>query len=184
MAELDARYARALFDLSRENGTLAKCIEHAAIVRDALQTDECRSIMEHPHISASEKSKFLDSVFAGGINSLLNDFLNLLISKNRQNIMVAALNSFIEMGKQVSGKVRAECVSAAKLDKNQISTLQTKLSKKLHKQVDLSVKVDPALIGGLYIYADGHYMDFTVKKRLNDMKNFVKSGEWLDGPQA
>lgn len=176
MAELDVRYATALFNFTQESGTLQECLEEALIVRDALQTDECRSILEHPHISGSEKSMFLDQIFSGGVNEQLNGFLNLLISKNREKIMASTLTTFIDMGNRVSGKVEANVVSAAKLDKNQVSALQSMLSKKLGKQIDITLQVDPSLIGGLYIFADGHYMDCTIKKQLSDMNKMLKAG--------
>jgi len=174
MAELSTRYATALFELTQESGTLGQCLEQAVIVRDTLKTEECRSILEHPHISGSEKSVFLGEVFAGGISDQLSGFLNLLISKNRENIMSSALSVFIDMANSVSGRTEANVVSATALDENQISALKSALSKKLGKQIDLTLQIDPSLIGGLYVYADGHYMDCTVKKHLNDMKKSVK----------
>ena len=174
MAELDVRYATALFELTQESGTLSQCLEQAPIVRDALVTDECRSIMEHPLISGSEKSAFLGEAFADGINDQLSSFLNLLISKNREGIMAPALTKFIDMGNRASGKVEASVVSAAELDENQVSAIKSVLTKKIGKRIDLTLQVDPSLIGGLYIYADGHFMDCTIKNQLNEMKNSVK----------
>jgi F-type H+-transporting ATPase subunit delta len=174
MAELSTSYATALFELTQESGTLEQCLEQAVVVRDALAGSECRSILEHPHISGSEKSAFLDKVFAGKIDQRLNDFLKLLIKKNRESIMPSALTVFINMGKRISGLAEANVVSAEELDNAQVTALKGTLSKKLGKQVELTLQVDPSLIGGLYIYADGHYMDYTIKKQLIDMKKCVQ----------
>ncbi|MCL2699172.1 MAG: ATP synthase F1 subunit delta [Defluviitaleaceae bacterium] len=184
MAELSVRYATALFELSRDGGTLGECLKQAVVVRDALSAKECRSIIEHPQISGAEKRVFLDNVFAEGLNGHLNNFLSLLISKNRESIMTSALTTFIDMGNRVSGKTDAEVVSAVALDEGQIAVLKAKLEKKLGKTVDITTQVDPSLIGGLYVYADGHYMDHSIKKQLKDVRSNLKHGEWLDGPQA
>jgi F-type H+-transporting ATPase subunit delta len=174
MAELDVRYATALFDLTREKGTLAECLTQAAVVRDALSTADCRSIIEHPLISGAQKRQFLDNAFGGGLNEHLNGFLSLLISKNRESIMASALATFIEMGNRVSGKTDAEVVSAAELSEAQIMALKATLEQKLNKRVDINCQVDPALIGGLYVFADGHIMDHTVKKQLKDIRHSLR----------
>ena len=175
MAQLNARYATALFELSLENGILDECFEQAVVVHDALKTDDCRKIMEHPHISGDEKRAFLHEVFSGVLNQHLNGFLHLLIAKNREGIMPSSLSAFIEMTDSFKGRAKASVVSAAPLDDNQASALQGTLSKKMGKQVEVSWKVDPSLIGGLYIYADGCYINRTIKEQLSEMKKSIKS---------
>jgi F0F1-type ATP synthase delta subunit len=54
--------------------------------------------------------------------------------------------------------------------------MKTVLSKKLNKDVDLSLKIDPTIIGGPYILVDGYYLDWTVKTRLRDLTVYMKEG--------
>ena len=175
MAELSIRYATALFELSLENGSIDECFEQAVVVRDILKTDDCRKIMEHPHISGDEKRTFLHEAFSGSLNPHLNGFLHLLIAKNRESIMPSSLSSFIEMTDSFKGRAKAGVVSAVQLDDNQIAALQSTLSRKMRKKVEMSLKVDPSLIGGLYIYADGCYINRTIKEQLSEMKKSIKS---------
>ena len=172
MAELSLRYAASLFDLSLESGTLDQCLAQAATVRDVLQTGECRSIMEHPHISGIEKRSFLSAVTGNG-NDLLNRFLHLLIAKHRETVMISALDEFIRLGNSYYGITEASVVSAFALDEQRIAALKDLLSRKLGKQVDISLRVDPTLIGGFFFCVDGFYVDCSVKSQLNRMKKSV-----------
>ena len=175
MAELKVRYASALLDLAVEDGVLSECLDQAVFVRDVLQTGECRSFIEHPHIRGADKRRFLDSVFAGVHDNLIG-LLYLLIARSYENLMIPALTTFIEMVKLHSGSAAANIVSATELNEGQISEVKDMLSRKLGKEVEISSITDPSLIGGFYIHVDGRLIDCTVKKYLSDLKNHIKKG--------
>ena len=61
-------------------------------------------------------------------------------------------------------------ISAVALKQAQISALETLMSKKLNAPVELSLTVDPSIIGGLSIRAGGYLLDRTVRTQLRDMK--------------
>jgi len=176
MAELSRRYAAALFELSRDKGALDPCFEQAFVLRDILQTDECRGVLEHPHISPSEKRAFLSEAFSGKLNEQLQNFMSLLITKNRASIMISSLTAFIDMVHHARGRIEARVVSATALDEGQIRALGAVLSKKLHKEVDILLEVDPSLIGGFRVHVDGRFMDYTIQRQLADLKNCMKNG--------
>ena len=180
MAELNVRYATALFDLAAECGMLNEYFDQVVAVRDALQSDEGRSFMEHPDISDKDKHEFLEAVFAGNLYDDIKGFLYLLIAKNREKLIVPALSAFIDLVDSHNGKTTAAVVSAVQLNEQQISSLKNVLEKKLNKQVEISAKVDSSLIGGLYIHVDGYFIDYTVRKQLNDLKDSIKGGTYDD----
>ena len=176
MAELSTRYAAALFELALERGMLNEYLEQAVFVRNAMQLDECQKFMEHPHISKMYKCEFFDNVFGKDMHGDLRGFLYLLVNKNRENVILSALEDFISMGDSHNRKTTATVISAAMPEEQQIAALRDMLSKKLNKQVEISVKVDPLLIGGLYIYVDGYLIDRTIKKQLKNFKDSIIRG--------
>ena len=170
MAQLSARYAAALFELALENGNAALYREQAVLIRDALNSEECRSVIEHPRVSGAKKKEFLSSVFAGGISEDLLGFLYLAIDKNREGFILPGLNAFIARLDEFAGRTGATVVSADALSEAQLGALRELIGKKLGKEVDITYRVDPSLIGGFYIHADGYLLDRTIKKRLREMK--------------
>jgi len=184
MAGVSRRYGRALYNLAKERGTLDVCLGQAAIVRETLDSPECRSVLQHPHISREEKHAFIQSVFSHGLEEPLQDFLLLLITRGRAAIVSDALAEFIELGMHWRGEVEAYVVSAVPLREEQVSALREALVKKTGKQVEMIPEVDPALIGGFCIAVDGHCIDRSVKKRLEDMRNSIEKGEGFDGTQT
>jgi len=173
MAQVSTRYGKALYDLALSNGSLDTSLSQAALVRDAFELPESRRILQHPEISRAEKRAFIDRVFSGALNETLYDFLLLLISKNRMSIAVDALSVFIELGRSWRGEVDACVTSATALRPEQVSALQAVLKEKLGKQVDMILRVDPSVIGGFSVAVDGHCVDRTVKKQIDDMRDSI-----------
>ena len=174
MRGLEARYANALYELSLESGDPGAFAEQAVFLRGFLEDGDCRRIFNHPHVPASDKHKLLTDAFSGRVHSDLLGFLRLAVDKNREAFIIPALNLFIETHKRGGNKTTARVASASALSESQISALKTILEKKLNKETELIINIDPSLIGGLHIHADGFFFDFTLKKRIKDIISDMK----------
>jgi len=174
MARLNAIYASALFDLAVESGADNEYVQQAILLRDALNNDECIRILKHPRIEAQEKFELFSKAFSGHINDNLMGFLHLVIVKNREAFLLPALAELIAMLEHFQGKATAKVLSATELRENQVAKLRGVLSQKLDKDVEVSLKVDPSIIGGQHIDVDGYYINWTVKNRLRDLTAHMK----------
>ena len=174
MAQLSAIYATALFDLASESGVTHEYLEQAIFLRDVLGSADVQAVILHPQISAREKTGFLQGALSGHIRDDLMGFLRLVIDKNRESFLLPALALFIERLKASEKKTTAYITAVTELDEEQAETLIGVLSRKLSKEVELEVTVDPSVIGGFSVYVDGYLIDRTVKKQLQDMKTSVK----------
>jgi len=178
MERLSALYASAMFDLAKELEAIDDFLAQAVLIRDSLQEEDCRRILVHPHIPAKEKQEFFRKAFAGHIHKDLLGFLFLVAEKNREAFLLPALTALIEMINRHNRRVAAKAFFATALDKPQVAAIKDVLSKKLSKEVEVSQKVDPSVIGGPYILVDGYYLDWTVKKRLRDLTVAMKESSY------
>ena len=176
MAEVSTRYGTALYDLVMESGDLDESLKQAVFLQRALAKPELHQVMAHPHVSAEEKLRLIQSSFPGAFNAQLTGFISLLITKNRASFIGEALREFITLANRAQGRIDAHVVSAAKLDEMQILEIRRLLARKLGKEATISLEVDPSLVGGFAIYVDGHTVDGTVKRRLQDMRDSIVKG--------
>ena len=176
MERLSTLYASALFELALEKGLTDEFLAQATLIRDSLHDEQCVRILVHPHIPTAEKQGFFTKTFAGHIQADLLGFLFLVADKNREAYMLPALTSLIGMIERYKGKVAAKIYFAASLDNGKLEMMMKTLSRKLGKVVDVTLVVDPTVIGGPYIFVDGYYLDWTVKKRLRDLTVHMKEG--------
>jgi F-type H+-transporting ATPase subunit delta len=175
MAGLSVRYATALFELAKENGSLDESLPQAVFLRDTLKDPDCQRIVSHPHISAAEKMDFFNKTFAGYVNEDLLGLICLAVAKDRESFLVPALSAYIDMVNRYKRQTTAQVISASPLSEGQVNALKDMLSGKLDKKVDVTVKIDPNVIGGLTIYVDGFMVDSTLKKRFYDMEKELKA---------
>lgn len=173
MADLGIRYATALFEISQSGGMLKEYLEQAQLIYGQLKEDGALLVLTHPRISAEEKFAFFKEAFGDSIDRDLEGFVHLVISKNREAYLLPALAKLIEMIQYHQNQTTAKVVSAVPLTDAQAAQLAAVLSKKLGKEVAITVVVDPSQIAGLSIYADGYLIDRTVKSMLRDMKDVL-----------
>lgn len=174
MERLSLIYASTLFDLALENGAAHEFLEQAEYLRDVMRDKDFLQVLVHPHIHAKEKHGFFEAAFSGKIHEDLLSFLCLASEKNREKYIPAALDALIDMIERHLGRAMAKVVVAADIDDRQIEHMKSMLSEKLNKEVDVSLEVDPDIIGGPYIFVDGYYIDWTVRKRLGDLSSYMK----------
>jgi len=177
MARLSTRYATAFFDLAVERGTVDALISQVIAAKDYLSDDDFKNFINHPNISKDEKYKFLDDTFAnaflGGIHADLKSFLHLLVTKSRESIMLAALGEFVRMANNFNRKTVAHVTTATPLTEAQTQQVKSDLSAKLGKQIELTIDVDPSLIGGVMINVDGLLIDQSVKNQLAKLASAI-----------
>ena len=73
-----------------------------------------------------------------------------------------------------SDMITALVTSAQELSETQHSQLSDLLARKTHRQVNISLTIDPSVLGGLCIYMNGYLFDHTIKKQLSDIKACIK----------
>jgi len=176
MERLSVIYASALFDLAQKKDAVDEFLDQAVFLRDSLSDKDFQSVLVHPQITANEKHDIFRNAFAGQIDEDLLGFLYLVADKNREVYLIPALNTLIGIIERHNKIVMARVLSAAPYDEEQAGSLRAILSEKLDRHVELELKVDPSLIGGPYIFVDGYYIDWTVKKRLRDLTIHMKEG--------
>ena len=176
VADLRTRYAKALFELSVERGLTADYLEQAAFISSALADEDFRRIISHPRISMAQKYAFLDGAFAGRIHDDLLGFMRLTVTKNREEFLAPAMDALVEMLRSHHNFTTAKVVSAVTLTSEQQNQLKVVLMRKIGKQIELNIEVDPSIMGGFRLHVDGFIFDRTVKRLLKDMKENIGKG--------
>jgi len=176
MERLSVIYASALFDIALQQDAVDEYLSQSIFLLDYLSDEDFYRVLIHPQIPASKKHEMFRTAFAQNINEDLLGFLYLVADKNREANLVPALEALVGFFQRHKRIVTAKVLSASEYDDKQAESLRDILSSKLDKHVELDMKVDPTLIGGPYIYVDGYYIDWTVKKRLHDLTIHMKEG--------
>ena len=170
------RYASALFDLAKEAGSLDKVAGELRIFQGMLDgSPELTRLVRSPVFSADEQTRALGAVLAkSGVTGLTGNFLG-LIAKNRRLFIVSdVIKGYRSLLARHKGEVEAEITSAAPLSESQLTALRASLKASLGKDVAVSARVEPSLLGGLVVKVGSRMVDSSIRTKLNSLKNAMK----------
>ncbi len=173
---LAARYAKSLVDLAVEKNQLEAV--HADIKYLEAVCDSSRdfvSLLRSPIIKADKKEKILEAVTTGKVSALTAAFNKLLVIKGRESELPEIITAFIDQYNKIKGITKATLTTAVELGADVKKAIESKLASEAQlSNVQLSTKVNEALIGGFVLEFEGKLVDASVARDLRDIrKQFV-----------
>lgn len=176
MAKIETRYANALLELTGQSKHPESDLAQAALVRDALGGEDVRAFLTHPRIPKQAKYDLLRNSFSGIVSDHWLGFLQLMVRKNRVDYLLPALGEYIVQAGRRLGRTQASIISAQPLSPQQIESIRSVVARHVNMQVTIKTAVDPDVLGGFYVLADGHVFDATIRYQLNRLKEYLKKG--------
>lgn len=181
VAPVAYRYARSLMELALEQGTLDVAnADMALIANTCTASRELTVLLSSPVVKADKKADVLEKVFAGKVSEITNRFIGILVRKGREGLLPQVAAAFTELYKQHKGIVTAEVTSAVPLTDDTRKRVQELANAKFPgKSIELTEKVDPALVGGLTIRIGDEQYDGSVSRRLNDLRREFSKNPYI-----
>lgn len=175
-AGIAARYATALFEISRESDAVAALEADVGAIDAALkESADLRDLIASPVYSRDDQFRAVAALAAKmGLGSAVASTLGLMAQNRRLFVLpqfVAALREMIAADK---GEVTAEVTAAAPLSKAQAEALAASLKARVGKTVKLNVSVDESLIGGLIVKVGSKMIDTSIRAKLASLQNAMK----------
>lgn len=176
MAGVAGRYASALFELAEEERQLPAAEKDLAAFQELLdESEDLRRLVRSPVFSSEEQGAALSAVLErAGIGGLVANFLKLIVRNRRLFAIPEIIRAFRSMCARARGEVEADVVSAFPLKDDQMQALKSTLKSTVGKDVQVSVKVDPALLGGLVVKIGSRMIDSSLRTKLNSLKTRMK----------
>ncbi|MDR2367641.1 MAG: ATP synthase F1 subunit delta [Deltaproteobacteria bacterium] len=148
---LAKRYAKALLSLGQEDGKYREYgAELSGFLSDIEATGEAGRALVSPFYPKDQRGKALAAILEkGSLSQLVKNFVNLLHDKGRLDILGPIVQAYSGLCDELEGLVRGTLTSATPLSDSQISAIKGALNAMSGSKVELEVKVDPSIIGGL-----------------------------------
>lgn len=160
------RYARALLDVVLPQGDPAAVKADLDRLAAAVEENvELRHFLRHPAVPA-EKKKAAVRALAKGITTDAQRLVELLVDRQRTEILADVARQFTRAWNAHRGVVEAEAVSAQPLDETERRDILAAVAKATGRTVELTAAVDPSLLGGVLLRMEGRVYDGTVRSRL------------------
>jgi len=173
---VSGRYASALFELASE----AESVDETGTGLKAFQalldsSEDLTRLVRSPVFSAEDQIAALEAICAkAGIDGLALSFIK-LVTKNRRLFSIAdMIKAYGTLLATAKGEVQAEVTSAENLSDKHVNDLKAALKASIGRDVQLSTRVDPSILGGLIVKVGSRMMDNSLKTKLQNLKIAMK----------
>lgn len=165
---LAGRYAAALFQAASAKSEAPKV--QADLVLAAKILSEKTSVLRHPRVSLADKKKLLKDCLGSAVGTTALRFLELLVDKKRYDLFVLASAVYGRLLAEKSGTAKAVVRTARPLSADAQKLLMARLKTFAGKEIELDVKEDPELIGGLTVKIGDWVLDSSLRGQLRRMR--------------
>ncbi len=170
------RYATALFELAREANAI-DAVKADLDRFDALiaESADLLRLIRSPVFSAAEQRHALSAVLQrAGIGGLAEKFLKLVTTNRRLFAVRDMLKAFRDLVADQKGEATAEVTVAEALKDDHVAALKSTLKAVSGKTIDLRVKIEPAILGGLVVKLGSRMVDTSLRTKLNAIRQAMK----------
>lgn len=178
---LAARYAKALLDLSAEQGQLEYVFTDMqwlqAVTR---QSRDLLNLLRSPITNSELKNKAITAVLQNNVNPLTQKFVSLLISKNREAFLPEVADSFIEQYKQHKNIHVATLTTAMPVSDTIKNNIIAKVKQESgYDNIELVEKINPDIIGGFVLELGDKMVDASIAYDLRTVAKQFKNNDFI-----
>jgi F-type H+-transporting ATPase subunit delta len=166
-------YSLALVELAKEKGILPQIRAVAEDLLSALSLDELRTFLSHPRVPAAGKREVLLRLVSDKAPVEMRNFLNLLIDRAKEQLLVPIFESVIELTLQAEGFRIVELISALPLSETEQQEIRLNLEKSWQTKISIQYRVNPNLLGGIIIRSGDELIDGSLAGQFNALKELL-----------
>lgn len=101
------------------------------------------------------------------------NFISTVLEIDRFKPMIQSKELILRSLRKASGKEKAELIFAKEPSSGDIENIKKSIEKKIGNEVDIEVRVDPEIFGGVIVKVANKLFDNSIKSQLNNIKNIL-----------
>lgn len=167
------RYARALFELGKEEGSLSGLSTTFASMAEAYQgSAELREVLDNPLVPEEKREAILIELAEKiGAGETAKRALRLIARHRRLRALPDIARHLARVVDDDAKIVRAQVISAAPLSEAYLARLKAEIEKATGNKVTVETSVDPSLIAGVITKIGDRVVDGSALTRLRSLRS-------------
>jgi F-type H+-transporting ATPase subunit delta len=168
-------YAKAAFEFASAAGRIDAWSGMLSLAAVAVDVPQVAELLKNPRLTSDKKVQTLVQLFGSDIDEAFRNFVSTLGDNDRLDVLPTIRELFEELKAEAEKTLDVEVQTAFELTPAQLQTLAAALSKRLDRTVNPQQVVNPALIGGVVIRAGDVVVDGSVRGKLSQLAESLKS---------
>ena len=165
------QYAEALFNVSTQSGSEKAVRNSLKMVNSAIKASpEFRAFLFSKRITEAQKATAVKEALGMECHPIVSEFIGLVTDQNLVQLFSLIEKSYIKIFDHKLNYLFVIAHVSSELSDRESEELKESLESALGKSMDLSVKVDPNLIGGIKLRVGNKFMDASIQNQLENMR--------------
>jgi F-type H+-transporting ATPase subunit delta len=172
--ETSNRYARAIFQLAKENNELEIVEENIKEFLKVYKSNlDLQNFIKNPTETVSNQLKVISKISdAMNLKKIFKNFLSLVVVK-RIFFIKKILESFINLSANQRGELSAKLISSKVLSAKELENVSSELSESIGSDISFDYTVDDNLIGGFKMQLGSLMIDTSIQNRLKKYEQIM-----------
>lgn len=175
-ARVARRYAKALFALARDARALDAVGAELGELRNGFTDPAVVEVLASPTMTATRLKTVVKNLATQmRLSELVANFLGVLAENHRIDQLPAAVDHFEALHDRALNRIRVSIRSAAPLAVARQRDLIAKFERLSGKTVLATIAVDPRMLGGVMVEAEGKVFDGSLRTQLEHLAHEITS---------
>lgn len=161
-------YAESLLDLADQSGIVdAVAADLETVLALLAQEPGFQAFLASPYFTEQTKQDLIRKMFTDRLHRITLNFLFVVMDHNRGRFLQEIIDRYTQLYRARLGHRTVTAVVAQALREDQRAKLSQDLAEAMHARVDLDVRVDPSIIGGVILRYGDKMVDNSIRGRLS-----------------
>ncbi|XP_013199644.2 ATP synthase subunit O, mitochondrial [Amyelois transitella] len=174
---IEGRYVTALYSAGHQINQLEDIEKHLRVLQKELVKPKIVDFVETSMISAANKAKLLEEIGKqAGMPAAAINFLSVVAENGRLKKLRRMITMFLAVMVAHRNEALCEVITAKPLDDSARKSLMDALKKfvKQGKNITLTEKVDPSIIGGMIVGVEDKHIDMSIARKIQMYTDILK----------
>lgn len=164
-------YARALFELASDAGTLTEWSETLAFLGALVSNEEVRALLDSPAMTKQAAADAVIKLSDGKLDDKAENLVRQLAEYGRLEVLPEISSLYEAMKDEAECVVEAVVTSAQELSDEEKDAIASALKKRLGREVKITTEIDESILGGAIIRAGDLVIDGSIQGRLKNIQH-------------
>jgi F-type H+-transporting ATPase subunit delta len=170
------RYAEAALSIAERDSSLETWVAALETATGRLGAPELMRVLADPALSFDARRSVAEQVMGDTVTGGPRNLVLLLVRRGRIELLPEVAAQLRRLYDQRQGMVKATVTSASPLTDADVSALRDRLAGMTGGRVDISLQVDPDILGGVMVRVGDRLIDGSIRGRLERLRTRLAAG--------